>query len=308
MATRVLYVGGMPRSGSTLLTWMLGELPGHVAVGELFYLWSAGIQRDQLCGCGEPFSACPFWTEVGCRAFGGWSEVDVDRAVALTHEVDSTRRLPRILAARFLPSFRRRRDAYLDLLARVYAAVSETAGGSVVVDGSKRPSLAFLLRASTRLDVRVVHILRDPRGVVHSWSKQVTLPEGAGVRGYLKVRSTRLIVRRWLTVTALFGLLRRLGVPVTTIRYEDLAGDPHGALRDLLDFCDVPVDPDPTAFIRADGLHLTRAHMVEGGRVRFTDLPLVMRLDEAWRTEMPAGRQRAVGLATWLPRRRRGYS
>ena len=39
----------------------------------------AGIVDDDLCGCGKPFHACPFWTAVGERAFGGWSQVDVER-------------------------------------------------------------------------------------------------------------------------------------------------------------------------------------------------------------------------------------
>ncbi len=307
MTTRILYVGGMPRSGSTLLTWMLGELPGHVAIGELYYLWSAGLKRDQLCGCGETFSDCPFWTEVGRRAFGGWEQVDVDRAVELATRIDDSRQLPKILGARLLPSFRAVRDEYLDLLTRVYDAVSELSGDATVVDGSKRASMAYLLRASSRLDLRVVHVVRDPRGVANSWSKQVDLPEGAGVRGYLKIRSTRLIVRRWLTVNSLLGLLRRLGVPVHVVRYEDLAADPERVMRALATFCGVPADPDPIEFVRPDGLHLHRAHMVEGGRVRFADLPLTMRLDEAWRTEMPPGRRRWVEAVTWLPRRRRGY-
>ena len=37
---RLLYVGGVPRSGSTLADMMIGQLPGHVGVGELYYLWA----------------------------------------------------------------------------------------------------------------------------------------------------------------------------------------------------------------------------------------------------------------------------
>ena len=58
-AVTVLFVGGMPRSGSTLFDLMVGQLPGHCDVGELFYLWQAGPLRDQLCACGEPFSELP---------------------------------------------------------------------------------------------------------------------------------------------------------------------------------------------------------------------------------------------------------
>ena len=41
-ATRVLYIGGWGRSGSTLLATQLGSLGGYVSVSELRYVWQAG--------------------------------------------------------------------------------------------------------------------------------------------------------------------------------------------------------------------------------------------------------------------------
>ena len=274
--TRVLYVGGMPRSGSTLLTWMLGELPQHVAVGELFYLWSPGITRNQLCGCGRSFSDCPFWQQVGETAFGGWDAVDTERVVTLLADVDKTSRIPGILLAGLLPSFRRRVEEYLGLMERVYGAISRVSGGATVVDGSKRPSLAYLLRASREVDLRVVQIVRDPRGVVHSWSKQVQLPPGSGSRGYLKVRSTRQITRRWITVNAMIRLIGRTGVPLMVVRYEDLVREPKRIISQIAEFSGLSTGADPAGFVDGSSVHLERAHMVEGGRVRFSPSPLVM--------------------------------
>lgn len=307
--TRVLYVGGMPRSGSTLLTWMLGQLPGHCAVGELFYLWTSGLERDQLCGCGEAFRSCEFWTDVGERAFGGWSAVDVERVRTLMRRVDATTQIPRVLGSRFLPTFRREQQEYADLLARVYGAASHVSGCPTVVDGSKRPSLAYLLRTAPQVDLRVVQIVRDPHGVAHSWSKQVTLPPGAGAREYLKVRPTRLITRRWITVNALIRGIRRLSVPVLTVRYEDLVAEPRATMASIAAFSGAHQvnGSDPVHFVRSDGVHLAPAHMVEGGRVRFSPSPLTLRLDESWRLEMPAPRRRAVSLTTAVARRRYGY-
>jgi sulfotransferase family protein len=296
----------MPRSGSTLLTWILGQLPGHVAIGELFYLWSAGVARDQLCGCGRSFSRCPFWQRVGDLAFGGWETV-TPRAEALLGEVDTTGRIPSILTARLRPRFRRRMSEYLDLLEHVYGAAATVADGATVVDGSKRPSTAYLLRASSKIDLRVVQIVRDPRGVVQSWSQQVELPAGAGSRGYLKVRSTRQITRRWITVNAMIRTLGRLGVPLMIVRYEDLVREPGRVVGQIAEFAGVRADAEPTAFIEDTLVHLGPAHMVEGGRVRFSASPLEMKLDERWRSEMPVGRRRLVDAVTRPARRRYGY-
>ena len=46
---RVLYVGGLPRSGSTLLDLLLHQLPGHVGVGEIYYLWNDSLLHDAPC-------------------------------------------------------------------------------------------------------------------------------------------------------------------------------------------------------------------------------------------------------------------
>ena len=62
---RVLYLGGIGRSGSTLLERMLGQIPGTCSLGEVVHLWARGIRDNERCGCGDTFHACPFWTSVG---------------------------------------------------------------------------------------------------------------------------------------------------------------------------------------------------------------------------------------------------
>ena len=74
-AVPVAFVGGHGRSGSTLLSRVLGAVPGFVTVGELCYLWDQGVLMDRMCGCGKSFSECEFWTAVGKEAFGGWDPV-----------------------------------------------------------------------------------------------------------------------------------------------------------------------------------------------------------------------------------------
>ena len=97
----VLYIGGLGRSGSTLLDLMLGQVPGLCAVGELSYLWARS--DDDLCGCGERFAACAFWKQVGQEAFGGWEQVDRSEIAKLRSIVDRNRRISSPLPARRPP-------------------------------------------------------------------------------------------------------------------------------------------------------------------------------------------------------------
>ena len=306
-AVTVLYVGGMPRGGTTLLDLMLGQLPGHVAVGELFYIWLTGVERDRLCGCGKPFHDCEFWQAVGEKAFGGWDAVDVAAMKRLVRSVDRTAYLPLLLAPRAKPGFAADLQEYQETLATLYRAVAEVSGCRVVVDSSKRPSLAYALRTAPGVDLRVVHIVRDPRGVVQSWSKEVPIPEGAGARGYLKKRSAREVTRRWVTVHSLIAALGRLGVPEETMRYEDIVRDPVAAVRAAAALTGTELTDDDLGFLTPEGLVVDQHHTVAGGRIRFHDGPMPLRLDEKWRRDLPPRTRRLVETFTWPLRTHYGY-
>src|SRR5690606_14695161 len=88
---RVVFIGGLGRSGTTLLERLLGQLPGVVPLGEITHLWERDLVGDEMCACGATFSYCEFWQRIGKAAFGSWDEVDVERLAALKATVDRTR-------------------------------------------------------------------------------------------------------------------------------------------------------------------------------------------------------------------------
>jgi hypothetical protein len=227
--------------------------------------------------------------------------------LALQAGVDRTSRVPAILAARHLPGFRRRLDEYTGILTALYAAIRTVSGAEVVVDSTKRPSLAYILRRAPGVDLRLVHVVRDPRGVVYSWTKQVRLPEGAAPQPYMNRRSPRQISRRWVTVTLMTAMLRRLGVPTVVVRYEDLVREPDAALRRIAALSTGGPEPDLSTILTSAGLRVGESHSVAGGRVRMRTGPMALRLDEEWRTALPASLRRFVSAATWPVRRRFGY-
>ena len=112
----MLYVGGLGRSGSTLIERLIGQVPGACAVGELVHLWERGVTDDERCGCGEPFRQCPFWQQVGKAAFGGWDEVDVSRVAALRAQVDRNRFIPALARGHLRPGTQRGDPADVDLV------------------------------------------------------------------------------------------------------------------------------------------------------------------------------------------------
>src|SRR6185312_11260354 len=109
---RILSIAGAGRSGSTLLAMLLGGLPGCTAVGELRHIWERGVIANRLCGCGEPFHECPFWTAVGREAFGGWDAVDAERQAARLWRVGRQRHFPLVAASAGSARFRAEHEAY----------------------------------------------------------------------------------------------------------------------------------------------------------------------------------------------------
>jgi len=305
---RVLFVGGLGRSGSTLLDRMLGELPEVCAVGEVVHLWERGVGNGERCGCGLPFSRCEFWLRVGKEAFDGWPNVDLERVAALRRRVDRTRHIPRMALPRLSASVRADIAEYGDYYARVYRAVRTVSGCDLVVESSKHASLAFVLRWSRDVDLRALHLVRDSRGVAHSWFKQVRRPDVVDDGDEWMARCSPVKVSlQWDAQNAAFDLLAATGVPVHRERYEDLVADPATVLGRTRAFAGLPPDPSALRFVQGSVVHLRVGHTVSGNPMRFAHGPVQLRVDDAWRTGLPAGRRRLVSALTIALRLRYGY-
>jgi hypothetical protein len=304
---RVLYLGGLGRSGTTVLERVLGELPGTCSVGELVHLWRRGVLDDETCGCGEPFSRCSFWSEVGRLAFGGWDPSLAARMEDLRPRVDRTRFIPRLLAPRLLGRHRAELREYVTTFLRLYRAISDAAGGAVVIDSSKHSSLAGGLRTQPAIDLRVVHVVRDSRGVAYSWTKEVRRPEATAGRELMTRYSPSRSAALWVGHNLFFGLLGRLGTRTRLLRYEDFVAEPARVLEELAAFAGLPIGPGALDFLDGSAALLTPSHTVAGNPMRFRTGPTTLRRDDAWRAELPRGRRLLVSALTSPLLARYGY-
>lgn len=301
----VVYLGGMSRSGSTLAERLLGELPGVCPAGEVVHMWSRGIVADEHCGCGEPFSACPFWRRVGEAGFGGWDNVDAGRIQALRRRVDRSRFIPLLARPAVMrPAFRRNLEEYLAYYRRLYTAIREVTGCVAVVDSSKHASLAFCL-ARSGLSVRIVHLVRDPRGVAHSWSRRVSRDVVAGT--YMRTQPPAKTALQWASQNTGLDLLAATGVPVLRVRYEDLVTAPHSVLHEIAAFAGLPTG-GALGFLGCDDTSrwadLSVAHSVSGNRMRFTAGRVEIGKARTWPPALPLRRRLPVSALTipWLAR------
>lgn len=293
----VLYIGGFGRSGSTLLERVLGQVQGAVAVGELVHLIERGLVANQDCGCGRPFHDCPFWTDVGAKAFGGWDRVAGLDWLELKHRVDRNRFIP-LMIAPILPGYRSALGEYTERLNRLYEAIAEVSGADLIIDSSKHASTAFLLRRVDGIRLRVLHLVRDSRGVAYSWTKKVTRPEIHERVTLMPQFHPASAAAHWFGYNALFELLRVVRTPVTFVRYEDFLAAPVTETTRIIAATGSTVRTGDLAFLDGRHLDLQTDHSVAGNPMRFTTGRIELRSDEVWHQKLSRSHRRIVTFLT----------
>ncbi len=289
---RLIYVLSNGRSGSTLLDSLLGAHPECFSAGELQVLPHEVRENRAPCGCGEPLENCPFWgpmlaelpLEAGPGGLAHFREHhNAGRLLRAGHlKTLLTGRLPaeHVAAAR----------DYGELNARVIARVRQRAvelGQSPprwIVDASKDLYRLAWLALSGRFDLRVIHLIKDPRSFVHSMAKGGR----ATPRNYLRFTGRWVIENRLM---ARFCELALAPEQVRRLNYEELAGSPESTLQRLGQWLGLG---DLAA--HGKSFRARPAHGIAGGRMRFASGPV--RLDEAWRAELGTVPAALVSLAT----------
>lgn len=273
----LVYVLSTGRSGSTLLDLLLGTHAELTTVGEFQLLPFVAADPAARCGCGELLRACDFWSPILATPALATPAHPIE---ALRERLDAGR----LLRPRFLPallsgltseSVRAEARSYGGANATALDLVSRAAGGATLVDSSKDPYRLFLLARSGCFDLHVIHLVRDPRGVVCSFA------DGASP----SPRRAAHLATRWAVQQVLFSRLVRTTIPrerTTVMRYEDLASNPAATLGALAARLGVEADG-----FAVDDFRAHPNHAIAGNPMRQRSDPVA--LDERWRGALDPG-------------------
>src|SRR4029079_12835833 len=100
----------------------------------------------------------------------------------------------------------------------LYSAVGEVAGTRRLVDSSKSPLYATFLRRLPNIDLRLVHIVRDPRATVYSHLRRTSFGYG----------ETFKLGLWWLRENIAIERLAGIGVPYARGRDAGFSPGPFG--------------------------------------------------------------------------------
>lgn len=258
--SRLPYVcmPGSPFTGSTLLGALLNEHPRCASIGAATGLIGRTDLTTYRCSCGKLFRECEFWREIGGRTAALGHPVDVYKTNFWnTYLRLSPRRLVDVALVRSLrwSPLTRARDAVVARVPSAAAgieqmgwntwslatAVLERTGKQVFIDTARDHQRPKFLARHPRLDVKVIHLVRDPRGNAASIVKHQGVGIGEAARQWRHYNVEADRVRSWLPGDAWLSL-----------RYEDLCADPPAVFDRIADFLGVARAPIQPARSSAD--------------------------------------------------------
>jgi hypothetical protein len=329
---KVLKITGLGRSGSTILDVVLGNHPDIESVGEVGNVIRNGwISRESLreidpsklrvpiCTCGKrldvlyvdaPDEACPFWSSVRREWLERADGESIESYPKLQNDFELKRRwsrygldpLPRLLYERRRPSASLR--SYARLTRTFFESIRAVSGKPVIVDSSKSPARALAFGMVPGVELYVVHLVRDGRGVMISLRKTFKKDLQAGIMWDHKGHPMWKTAVRWIVLNlASEWICSQLGPKRTMrLRYEDFVADPKSALERIGSL--IEVDLRDVADAASSGKPMQAGHNIGGNRTKKSGT-ITLRPDaQEWRTALsPTERLLSWMSMGWLLRR-----
>jgi hypothetical protein len=315
---KVLKITGLGRSGSTILDIVLGNHTDIESVGEVGSLirtgWISheslrGIDpkrlRRRLCTCGKrldvlyvdtPGEACPFWASVPREWLARTDGDSIESYPRFENAFELKRRWPRLLYEKRRPSALF--QAYAGLTLTFFDSIRAVSGKPIIVDSATVPIRTFALGMMPGIDLYVVHLVRDGRGVITSNRKTIRKDRRA---------SMWKTMGRWVSLNLLSEwVCMQLGPKRTMrLRYEDFVADPETALDRIGSLLEL----DLTGVARAAtaGEPMGAGHNIGGNRTKESGYVTLRPDIQEWKTELSPAEQRLSWMFMGWLMRRYGY-
>jgi hypothetical protein len=263
-----------------LLSFLLNTHPQMVTIGHSTG-WDFGQDEDYRCSCGERLVSCPFYQSLGDRFRENGLPFDI-RRFGTEYRLSSNDTFNRWLtgSTRGLGSslIERTRDTLLRVLPgsggtlrrqdranrTLIEATLEHSGAEIFVDNSHYPDRLRHLRHVRQLEIKNVHLVRDPRGVVLSNMIK---------KGWKVEESIELWLRQQGKIIEAVQTL----APTVTIHYEDLCDNVNETLAQIHSFAGV----QPRSF---SGDFKSSEHHILGNVMRFGEGKI--KKDARWKEQL----------------------
>jgi hypothetical protein len=280
---------------------VLGAHPALESVGELCFLAEAGWINGEYCACGKRGTDCEFWTEVRREWARRVGADDVAAYHALVREIERPNRW-KFSLRRQCAWDSERFQTYAFQTRAVFEAIRAVSGKPVVVDSSKLRSRAYALSMIPGIDLRIVHLVRDARGLIWSSKKRLAKDDRAGLPREIRPKATWRMAAGWVVANLHSDwVCRQLdSTRWTTVRYEDLMAEPLSILGQIGQLVGVDLSEVGRALVAGEAIPV--GHTVAGNRMRMAG-QVRLKPDLEWQSKLAAkDRWLCWAIAGWLMR------
>jgi hypothetical protein len=291
---KVLYIAGFERSGSTIINRVLGQVDYFVAWGELRDIWLHGIAENRICTCGKLFADCSSWQKVFNEAFDGTENINISDMLELQKKTRSM-----VLSHYFGllkdDKFKQKVGQYLTNLEKLYQAIQFNTGSKVIVDSSKASWYGYILGLLPSVDLYVVHIVRNPKGICYSLEQRKRKGEPE-CQWYNPLHASL----SWnLKNYAVEMLLNTSSKRYLRISYESFIQNPKITIESVLDLLDEKATNLP--FLDSSTIKMSTDHIITGSPSSRSDIGTVkLSLDEKWKKSMRELDKTLINILTFL--------
>lgn len=290
--TKVLYISGWGRSGSTILARILGQIDGFFHGGELRTIWVDGLKPNGVCGCGVLVRDCPVWNQVFDKAFGGIDKINPQEITRLQRSIEP--RTQEVLLSQFIPNSRSqlksRLASYHQILEKLYSSIQEVTGCRAIVDDSNHPGYAYTLSMMPGIELYIIHLIRDPRATAYSWSQRQK--KGLGTYS-IRDNSLGWDMRNIVTES----LANKVPGKYFRLFYEDFAARPKEVIQKIIRMLNE--EPERLPFLSENEVELGISHSVFGNPNRSDRGAIKIKLDDEWKRKIDKGDRRTVTALTF---------
>lgn len=307
----VIYVASIGHSGSTLLESMLGAHSQITTCGEI-HIWPHELMRKGVlpCACGRSILECDFWTEMRKQINPLTQPQPQIHFFREQHNAGHTLRLNRwkdfqpnhlsVATAKEVKTYGENNDqvfhAFLEVTKAQYGQTFQW-----IVDASKDPYRLLWLVRSNRFNIKVLHIVKNPRAFVFSMIKR--LPNNGFNSLHQRLQTTTKQSLKWSIENSLISQVAQNFLQPSEymlINYEELASKPQETFQKICHLIGCNFEEEAVNNFRQGSLHT-----IAGNPMRYKQGGIV--LDEKWKTLLPQSSRTVTEIMTSFNRYHFGY-
>ncbi len=262
-----------------MLSRLLGEMSGTFNMGEAMrWLFNTRrMSRTTPCGCGEAVLDCSFWQSIVPK-------IENSEIQRIGTQLIRIRNLPWLVSPVKPGRIRQHQNQLVEATRALLGEIAEKSGSGILIDSSKNSANAYLIGQLPEVELCVIHLVRDPRGVVSSWQKP---------KGHLKSFPLRTSLGWWMAYDLSATALRTVASRFLMLRFEDFLGEPEHTLRSIAQ--EFQIEADPAAFMQGRQAWIGRQHLLGSNPDKFTGGAIMIQPRD-WQLARP--RRVAVTLIT----------